>query len=125
MQVYIDKLHMQLEEARNEKGRPPTYKALRQNVRFLTDANEQLNKMAESARTEATNLRHKVNRLQRELDEAKNANGVAKPVFSDHAQPSIDPEMLSRLIRLCHPDRHENSQAANKATAWLLSQRQK
>lgn len=39
------------------------------------------------------------------------------------APPAIAPDMLARLIRLCHPDKHGNSQAANEATAWLLSQR--
>jgi hypothetical protein len=39
------------------------------------------------------------------------------------APPSIAPDMLSRLIRLCHPDKHGNSEAANEATAWLLAQR--
>ena len=33
--------------------------------------------------------------------------------------------MLSRLIRLAHPDRHGNSQAANVATQWLLSLRRR
>lgn len=35
----------------------------------------------------------------------------------------IEPDMLTRLVRLCHPDRHGNSEASNKATAWLLEQR--
>lgn len=35
----------------------------------------------------------------------------------------IPGDMLSRLIRLCHPDRHGNSESSNKATAWLLGQR--
>lgn len=35
----------------------------------------------------------------------------------------IPPEMLRRLVRLCHPDRHGGSEAANEATAWLLAQR--
>jgi hypothetical protein len=39
------------------------------------------------------------------------------------APPPIEQNMLSRLIRLCHPDRHGNSEASNEATAWLLSQR--
>jgi len=36
----------------------------------------------------------------------------------------IPPEMLRRLLQLCHPDRHANSVAANTATRWLLDQRQ-
>jgi hypothetical protein len=37
---------------------------------------------------------------------------------------TLDPDMLSRLVRLCHPDRHGNSEASNKATAWLLARRE-
>ena len=33
------------------------------------------------------------------------------------------PDVLACLIRLCHPDKHHNSVASNKATAWLLEQR--
>ncbi len=36
---------------------------------------------------------------------------------------AISGAMLPRLIRLCHPDRHGNSESANKVTAWLLAQR--
>jgi hypothetical protein len=39
------------------------------------------------------------------------------------ARAGIPPEMLARLVRLCHPDRHQGSNAATEATQWLLSQR--
>lgn len=32
-------------------------------------------------------------------------------------------EMLPRLIQLCHPDKHGNSEAANRVTQWLLRAR--
>ena len=35
----------------------------------------------------------------------------------------IEPDMLARLIRLCHPDKHGNNEMSTKATAWLLEQR--
>ena len=35
----------------------------------------------------------------------------------------IEPDMMARLIRLCHPDKHDNSEMSTKATAWLLEQR--
>ena len=38
-------------------------------------------------------------------------------------QSGIEPEMLTRLIRLCHPDRHKGSEGATSATQWLLAQR--
>lgn len=55
------------------------------------------------AMTEAAILRRRVARLE--------------------TQTGIPPEMLARLIRLSHPDRHQGSEAANIATAWLLAQR--
>ncbi len=36
----------------------------------------------------------------------------------------IEPDMLARLIRLCHPDKHNGSKASNTATKWLLAQRE-
>ena len=40
-----------------------------------------------------------------------------------HTHCTIPPDTLRALIRLAHPDKHGGSQAANDATAWLLSQR--
>jgi len=36
----------------------------------------------------------------------------------------IPDEMLMRIIRLCHPDRHNNSAASNEATKYLLELRE-
>lgn len=33
----------------------------------------------------------------------------------------IPAEIKRRLVSLCHPDRHGNSQLANRVTVWLLS----
>lgn len=45
-----------------------------------------------------------------------------------HSEPSslplLDRDMLRLLIYLCHPDKHGGSDAANRATAWLLSVRE-
>lgn len=44
-------------------------------------------------------------------------------VLAERKAVNIEPDMLSRLIRLCHPDKHNGSEAANTATQWLLAQR--
>ncbi|MBK7050714.1 MAG: hypothetical protein IPH54_07970 [Rhodoferax sp.] len=36
------------------------------------------------------------------------------------APAPIEPTMLRRLVQLCHPDKHGNSEAANTATRYLL-----
>ena len=35
----------------------------------------------------------------------------------------IPQEILAKIIRLCHPDKHSNSTTANEVTQWLLKQR--
>lgn len=48
-----------------------------------------------------------------------------KPAAQKSENPllNVDQKMLRTLISLCHPDRHNNSTAANKATKYLLSLR--
>jgi hypothetical protein len=53
----------------------------------------------------------RVGDLEREVQRLRTA---AAPIPADIAR---------LLVLLCHPDRHGNSVAANKATAWLLEQR--
>jgi hypothetical protein len=43
----------------------------------------------------------------------------------ERRETSIPPEVLNKLIRLCHPDRHGGSKLANETTVWLLEQRSK
>jgi hypothetical protein len=54
---------------------------------------------------------------------AKSANGRMRNKSYVPAK-GIDPEMLRRLIYLCHPDKHSNSQASILATQWLLKQKE-
>lgn len=35
----------------------------------------------------------------------------------------IPPDLLKAMLLICHPDKHGNSAASNKVTAWLLQQR--
>lgn len=62
----------------------------------------------ETERLRAENARLRLQLLQRTLEGPRE---------------TIPLEMLKRLIRLCHPDRHGNSEMATTATQWLLSQR--
>lgn len=42
-----------------------------------------------------------------------------------NSSSQFTPEQIDRLIRLCHPDKHGNSEAANEMTAALLKIRGK
>ena len=84
------------------KASPAAKKAARDKLAQLT---------AELAEVRAERDRLRLRVLKLELDGQR-----AKP-------ENIPPEMLRRLVRLCHPDRHGGSEAANEATAWLLAQR--
>ena len=55
--------------------------------------------------------------LRRELD-AKRFELSRRPI-----ERTIPLEQWRRLVQLCHPDRHSNSEAANQATRWLMEVR--
>jgi hypothetical protein len=46
-----------------------------------------------------------------------------EPVPVAAAGAGIEPAMLRRLIQLCHPDKHQGSEAATVATSYLLALR--
>lgn len=81
-------------------------------------------KHAESIfRQQAERLRQQhqeeLNRQARKQHErARQAPPVPPPQTT--SQITLDTEMLRRLIQLCHPDRHGNSEASQKATRFLL-----
>lgn len=91
------------------KQPPMTYKKIQARVQFLADANRRLRDDLQSLQEELSALRFTASRLR-----------DATPAS---AEALIDPEMLARLVRLCHPDKHSSSAASNEATAWLLGQR--
>lgn len=59
------------------------------------------------------------------LDCYLNAKGRTAQIRYLPTTPApIEPDMLRRLIQLCHPDRHQGSQAANTAIRYLLALRE-
>lgn len=91
------------------KQPPVTYKKMQERARLLTDVNLRLREDLQRLQEELSTLRFTASRLR-----------DATPASADAV---IAPQMLARLVRLCHPDKHDNSHASNEATAWLLGQR--
>ena len=58
-----------------------------------------------------------------ELLELREEVAEHRRLLAGRRAASIESDMLARLIRLCHPDKHGNSEASNTATAFLLAQR--
>ena len=63
------------------------------------------------------------NKKQKEAEEFVNRHFQEQTYSFNEPANSIPDEMLRRLIYLCHPDKHNNSEAANAATSWLIKQR--
>lgn len=54
--------------------------------------------------------------------------GRARPIRATYhpgPPPAIPEDMLKKMIFLCHPDKHGNSETAGEVTRWLLEQRKK
>jgi len=62
-------------------------------------------------------------RIQKALAEANQA--LAQRKAAPSSDVDIDPETLKNLIKLCHPDKHDNSETATRATQFLLEIRDK
>lgn len=51
--------------------------------------------------------------------------GILDEPIAPSAPVAIPPEMYRKLLMLCHPDKHGNSETATEVTRWLLEQREK
>ncbi len=77
-----------------------------------TDAELELHRM----RAEVRRLQDEVQRLHVDLARAR----TPMPSRDDPTEPWTED-----LLVLCHPDRHDNSDRANRVTRWLLEKRRK
>lgn len=89
----------------------PSHQQLQERIRELKSSHENVLKRCYEQEKKISDLQLHNQLLRAVMDDQKTSKG---PMPAD---------MLLRLIRLCHPDRHGNSEAANNATAWLLAQR--
>lgn len=62
--------------------------------------------------------------LQIRLDKALIENAMLhRKLARLETSTGIPDGVLARMIRLCHPDKHQGSKAATEVTQWLLAQR--
>jgi hypothetical protein len=64
--------------------------------------------------------------LQRELADLRAERDILIDALTTRPEPTsiaVPRDLLPKLIRLCHPDKHANAAAANEVTRWLLEQR--
>lgn len=78
-------------------------------------------RLQEKAEAETLQLRLRLKHCERALREARAKSPASTPAPTG----SLDPATIRKLIGLCHPDRHNNSETSNEITRWLLSQRKK
>jgi len=59
-----------------------------------------------------------------EYDEIKSENEwLRRRIAKLETRQGVETSLLKKLIRLCHPDKHGNSDTSNEVTVWLLKQR--
>ena len=102
----VARLQLALEEARNSRTGNPA-----------ADIDWELH---EALKRENEELKATVQRLKADVRAAKKDSRAPPPGPS-----AVPPERLIQLIKLCHPDRHQNSETATEVTKWLLELRSK
>lgn len=60
---------------------------------------------------------------QAKQEQARRDSGRSYQPPPFHASGTIPADMLKRMIMLCHPDKHGNSEMSKTVTQWLLTQR--
>ncbi len=91
--------------------------------KFKKDADDQKAIERQERAEHLEKLRVLTERLERaKRDEPRRVEYIEIPCQKSESDWS---RQIMRLIKLCHPDRHGNSQEANDVTRWLLEERQK
>ena len=100
--------------------------------RLMLEREEVPAPVADALREERDRLQARIENLESELSfkDVELAAARLQTSLRDTAngfQPAatIPADVLASLVRLAHPDKHGGSEAANKATAWLLQQRKR
>jgi len=78
-----------------------------------------------AAAVELHNLKLRWNSVVDRLNDLQTRVNTGQLVAPGVAHSQFSPQEIERLIRLCHPDKHDSSTAANEMTARLLSLRKK
>ncbi len=96
-QAEISRLKMELHKAQKQAAQAGSDR------RAMMQQNQELNSRLSSQADLISGMLEKLREYEREKQTAG----------------SIPADMWRRLVQLCHPDRHGNSEAANNATQWL------
>lgn len=82
---------------------------------------DKLSRRCEELNSALAGARLRITHLEIALTQAQ-AHPPRRPSPAE-IRGTIPPEMLKRLIQLCHPDKHDGRESSIKATQWLLEQR--
>jgi hypothetical protein len=81
---------------------------------------------ASKKREEESDLKNKLVTLESQVKtlsiknaELVNSLKLEKMLNSKPSKPALDSDMLKRLVHLCHPDKHSNSEMSNIAFKYL------
>ena len=105
-QAEISRLRMELHKAqRREAKATEQWRLTEQGAAITNQQNRDLLERLNAQTGKIKTLVEVINQLQAQQ--------------TDPGKSSIPVEMWRRLVQLCHPDRHSNSDAATTATQWL------
>jgi hypothetical protein len=97
-------------------------KRLEERINNLNQQNDMLIKSNASAESQIRQMH--VNLIQWQM-RAMQAELALRSTPPQKASPGPSQELIERCISLCHPDKHNNSEKANKVTQELLKMRKK
>jgi regulator of replication initiation timing len=87
----------------------------------LENENKQLTRENEDLKRRLESVECNFERLQASFQKHLNREKASKVVVKVTNNPNISKDMKRRLLQLCHPDKHNNSESSKIITQWLLS----
>ena len=114
------------EEAREEANPKAIIKMLKGEVAYFKAAveamSQQIIELKEDQRNRLREMRYLRDEIKRKDDELKRLSQKEQPK-TQNINMGLD--TITKLISLCHPDKHGGSTTANEVTVWLLEERRK
>lgn len=104
----------ELHKVRTTPVEPPTPPAPAEPKKNPDRSQEEVEKLKKKCREYARRLK--------KMEEAAATTARVRAGAGTKARP-VSEDTLMKIIRLCHPDRHGNSELAKEVTQWALEQR--
>jgi len=122
-------LQYEVERLRVAKANPSpvedgNVERLREELEELAAEAQKVAAELEKSERKRQKMRLRIQELEGEVARLVRETAIRKPPARETA-PSLELPFIRKLLLLCHPDKHQNSEISTEVTQWILAQKAK